>query len=177
MVIRRGIARVAGALATVGLLTACFFWSAGRATLSAAQDAYLVGQYDVVGDILSSRELPYEPAGEELQRSWSVAQACTTGCRLVLTRDLAAESEVPPMSAVLHPTSGGWTAHFVETEGCPGPGSSFVSTEYSSWKLWMTSAGIQATETGISPPSTGCDPSSITIHWYATKVSAGQTPT
>jgi hypothetical protein len=142
--------------------------------------ASLLGHYYVIGDVLSSYGFSGEPAGTQLYRDWWITRSCTrSGCRLILTRDLAGESDVAPISAVLHPTHGGWTASFVEVQGCPDPHSALTSTEYSTWKLWRTASGIQATEQGFSPPApahgpTVCSMSDIVVHWYATKAPTGR---
>ena len=135
----------------------------------------IVGHYQVVGTILVSSGFSEMHAGDQLSRDWWITRSCVpAGCQLVLTRDLAAESAVPPISATLIPVNGGWTAHFVERGGCPGPGSAIVSTEYSTWTLNAVNGGLQATEHGYSPavrtPTVGCAPSRDAIQWSASKL-------
>ena len=135
--------------------------------------ASIAGYYDVVGDVLSVRGFSGEEAGDRLFRHWEIKRSCTgSTCRLVLTRDLAAASGVPPISANLTPTRGGWTARFEETQGCTGPNSRVKTTEFSTWKIWATPDGLEATEHGHSPEMGGCAPSDLTIHWYAAKQAA-----
>jgi hypothetical protein len=127
--------------------------------------------YDVVGSVLSSYGYSGEAAGEQLFRYWRIQRRCTrSGCRLILTRTVAPSSGVAPISAVLHPTRAGWTAHFSETQGCPGPRSSIRTTEYSSWTLWVTSTGLEATEEGHQPARGHCVAAGNVIHWYAVRL-------
>lgn len=132
--------------------------------------ASVAGRYEVVGNVLAVHGFASERAGDELLRHWWINRSCIgSTCRLVLTRDVAAASGIPPISADLTPTRGGWTAHFEETQGCTGPGSRVKTTELSTWKIWATPAGLEATEHGHSPESGGCPSSDIVIHWYAAK--------
>jgi hypothetical protein len=132
--------------------------------------ASVAGHYEVVGNILSVRGIAAERAGDELLRHWWINRSCIgSRCRLVLTRDVAAASGIAPISADLTPTRGGWTAHFEETQGCAGPDSRVKTTEFSTWKIWATPDGLEATEHGHSPEMGGCAPSDIDIHWYANK--------
>jgi hypothetical protein len=131
-----------------------------------------VGQYRVVGDTLSSFGYGGEQAGDELLRYWSITRTCSnTGCRLILTRDLAAGSGVAPISATLHPTRFGWTARFVETQACAGSDSLGAATETSHWKLWLTSDGMEAFERGYQPATPGgCAAAANIIRWTATRI-------
>jgi hypothetical protein len=138
--------------------------------------ANIVGTYDVVGSILSTHGFSGESAGDLLLRRWLIRRSCTgSGCHLILTRDLAAATGVPPISAVLVPTHGGWTANFTLTQGCPTPSSSRRMTEHSGFRLWVTSDGLQATEHGHSSSVGGCAATESTTHWYASKRAIGTT--
>lgn len=144
---------------------------------SAATDAAIVGAYEVVGHIVATHGFSGEKPGEDLLRAWLIQRACTrSGCRLMLTRSLAAVSGVPPISAVLHPAPGGWTAHFTETQGCPDPSSPTRTTEYSTWRLRTVSHGLEASETGQQPASGPCASAANTIRWYARKLSHHPSP-
>jgi hypothetical protein len=135
---------------------------------AAATDARIVGVYEVVGDIISTYGFSGERPGDALLRGWLIQRSCAASdCRLVLSRTVAAVSGVPPLSAVLHPTRGGWTAHFTETQGCPSPSSPTQTTEFSTWKLWAVANGLQATELAHQPASGECAAAANTIHWYA----------
>ena len=137
----------------------------------------IFGYYDVVGNIISTHGFSGESPGDLLLRTWLIRRTCTSsGCHLVLTRNLAAATGLPPISAVLFPTRADWTAHFTETQGCPAAGSPVRTTEYSTFSMWATSDGLQATTHGHSPKVTGCAANNENIHWYANKqATPGQT--
>jgi hypothetical protein len=135
-----------------------------------ADAASIVGRYDVVGSVLLTGGFSGERPGDLLSRNWSIQRTCThSKCRLILTRTLAAITGLPPISAVLIPTSGGWTAHFAETQGCPDPDSPTRSTEYSTFSMWATPTGLEAIEHGQARQVGNCEATYEDVHWYADK--------
>ncbi len=148
------------------------------ATQTGSHTAGIAGFYNVVGKIISSYGLSGERPGGVLTRDWSIRRSCTgPACRFILIRDIAAVSGGGPVTGVLEPAHGGWTAHFTTTYvtngGCARPGSPSHSTEHSTWRLWATPTGLEAIEHGQTASNDSCAGSGAVIHWYATRLSGG----
>jgi hypothetical protein len=148
--------------------------SPGAAAASVRHPADIAGYYEAVGTVLSSEGVSGERAGTRLLRDWSIRRSCRAGgCGLLLTRDVAGVSGDTPISALLHPTRTGWTAHFVQTGRCTSPGATSRSTEYSTWQISRTGTAVEAIEHGYAPRSPACAGYSVVFHWYAKRLSGG----